>query len=207
MITFIDTQFRVKVFYIPFQDSSWRFETQQLSWWKVFAHHFVSRLEDNINVTKLFRFTRRGFSSFSSEALGSKTNSYTLLIYCYVCPLVEWRNHGHWDWLGLWYLRVEEKMSTGRWLKAWKNETTWKAGGWENNIKIDLKEAGYEFFGWANLPQHTYWRLALVNTIMKLWKNARNFLTSWETVDIDIFHFPSDLFHLYNFSFCDARVS
>jgi len=26
------------------------------------------------------------------------------------------------------------------------------------------------------------------------------------SVDLDIFHFPSGLFHLYNFSSCDARV-
>jgi hypothetical protein len=55
-----------------------------------------------------------------------------------------------------------------------------EGGTWEDNIKIDLKEAGFEAVDWINLPQDKYWWLANVNTIMNLWviQNSGNFLTS-----------------------------
>jgi hypothetical protein len=52
---------------------------------------------------------------------------------------------------------------------------------WEDNIKMDLKEIGFDYVDWIHLVQdRDRWR-ALVNTVMRLrvpW-NAGNFLTSW----------------------------
>jgi hypothetical protein len=40
---------------------------------------------------------------------------------------------------------------------------------WEDNIRMDLREVGWEFVDWIHLAQdRDQWR-ALVNTVMKLW--------------------------------------
>jgi hypothetical protein len=40
---------------------------------------------------------------------------------------------------------------------------------WEDNIKMDLKEVGWEGADWINLTQHRdQWR-PLVNTVMNIW--------------------------------------
>jgi hypothetical protein len=51
--------------------------------------------------------------------------------------------------------------------------------GWEDNIKIDLQEVGYECMDWLDVAQNRgRWRV-LVKAIMNLRvpQNARNFLT------------------------------
>jgi hypothetical protein len=49
---------------------------------------------------------------------------------------------------------------------------------WENNIKMDLREIGWEGVYWMHLAQDQ-WQ-ALVNTVMHLWVLLKggNFLTS-----------------------------
>jgi hypothetical protein len=51
---------------------------------------------------------------------------------------------------------------------------------WEKNIKVDLREIGWEDVDWIHMAQdRDRWR-AVVNTVMNLWVplKARNFLTS-----------------------------
>jgi hypothetical protein len=45
---------------------------------------------------------------------------------------------------------------------------------WEDNIKMDLQEVGYEGMYWIDLAQDRYWWKALVNAVM----NPRVPLTS-----------------------------
>ena len=51
---------------------------------------------------------------------------------------------------------------------------------WEDNIKMDLQEVGYEIMDWIELTQNRDRWLALVKAVMNLRvpKNAENFLTS-----------------------------
>jgi hypothetical protein len=51
---------------------------------------------------------------------------------------------------------------------------------WENNIKMDLQEAGFGSMDWIDLAQDRESWQVLVNVVMKLWapQNARNVLTS-----------------------------
>jgi hypothetical protein len=40
---------------------------------------------------------------------------------------------------------------------------------WVDNIKVDLREIGWDSMGWIDLPgDRDQWR-ALVNTVMKVW--------------------------------------
>jgi len=51
---------------------------------------------------------------------------------------------------------------------------------WDNNIKMDLQEVGWEGMDWIDPSQdRDRWR-ALVHAVMNLWvpQNAANFLTS-----------------------------
>ena len=52
--------------------------------------------------------------------------------------------------------------------------------GWENNIKMDLKEVGCGDVDWIDLAEDRDRLLALVNSVMNLRvpQNAGNFLTS-----------------------------
>ena len=52
--------------------------------------------------------------------------------------------------------------------------------GWENNIKMDLKEVGCGDVDWIDLAEDRDRLLALVNAVMNLRvpQNAGNFLTS-----------------------------
>ena len=52
--------------------------------------------------------------------------------------------------------------------------------GWENNIKMDLKEVGCGDMDWIDLAEDRDRLLALVNAVMNLRvpQNAGNFLTS-----------------------------
>jgi hypothetical protein len=55
---------------------------------------------------------------------------------------------------------------------------------WEDNIRMDLRETGWESVNWIQLAQdRDQWRAA-VNTVMNLRfpYQAGNFLTSWVTV-------------------------
>jgi glutaredoxin-related protein len=51
---------------------------------------------------------------------------------------------------------------------------------WEDNIKRNVKEIGWEGADWINLAQNTDKRRALVNTVMnfRVPRNAGNFLTT-----------------------------
>jgi hypothetical protein len=40
---------------------------------------------------------------------------------------------------------------------------------WVNNIKIDLREIGWDGIDWIDLAQNRYQWRALVNTVMNLW--------------------------------------
>ena len=55
---------------------------------------------------------------------------------------------------------------------------TWRR--WENNIKIDLQEAGWGGTDWIDLAQDRGRWLVLVNAVTNLWVllNSGNFLTS-----------------------------
>jgi hypothetical protein len=61
------------------------------------------------------------------------------------------------------------------------NKQSWAADkGWEDNIRMDLRELGWEGVDWIHLVQdRDQWR-TLVNTAMNLRvpKKAANFLTS-----------------------------
>jgi hypothetical protein len=50
---------------------------------------------------------------------------------------------------------------------------------WEDNIKMNLREIGFEGVNWIHLPQERDRWLALVNTVMNLLvpQKAGNFLT------------------------------
>jgi hypothetical protein len=41
-------------------------------------------------------------------------------------------------------------------------------GGWENGIKMDLREAGWEGVEWFDLAEGRDWWWAVVNTVMNL---------------------------------------
>jgi hypothetical protein len=45
-------------------------------------------------------------------------------------------------------------------------ERTWRR--WEDNIKMDIKEIGWEGVDWIHLAQHRYQWWVLVNMVMNL---------------------------------------
>ena len=50
--------------------------------------------------------------------------------------------------------------------KQWK--TDMRFGTWEDNIKMDLQEVGWEGMEWTDLGQDREWWWALVNVVMNL---------------------------------------
>jgi len=51
--------------------------------------------------------------------------------------------------------------------------------GWEDNIKMDIEEIGWNYLDWIHVTEdRDKWR-ALANTFMDLLVPAGNFLTSW----------------------------
>jgi hypothetical protein len=53
--------------------------------------------------------------------------------------------------------------------KARRKETTGKARGrWVDNIKMDLREIGWDSLDWTDMGQDRYQWRALVNTVLNL---------------------------------------
>jgi hypothetical protein len=54
---------------------------------------------------------------------------------------------------------------------------------WEDNIKTDLTEIGFEGVNWIHLAQDRYQWQALVSMVVNLWFpiNLGNFLSGWTT--------------------------
>ena len=52
---------------------------------------------------------------------------------------------------------------------------------WEDNIKMDFKEVGYEGIDWIDLVQDMYGWPALVSAVMNIWISS-NFLTCWKPI-------------------------
>jgi hypothetical protein len=65
--------------------------------------------------------------------------------------------------------RRRRRMYLGFWWKSQKERATRKTQHrWVHNIKIDLRERGWDSMNWIDLAQdRNLWR-ALVNTVMKL---------------------------------------
>jgi hypothetical protein len=78
----------------------------------------------------------------------------------------------------------ERKSAYGIWCRYVREKTTIKPiFGWDNNIKMDLKNVGREDVDWIDVAEDKdKWR-ALVDTDMNLRvpQNAGNCLTSWGT--------------------------
>ena len=49
-----------------------------------------------------------------------------------------------------------------------KNRSDFNRSRWEDNIKMDLQEVGYEVMDWIKLAQDTERRRAVVNAVMNL---------------------------------------
>jgi hypothetical protein len=87
-------------------------------------------------------------------------------------------SEGGWDdWAWQWIMRNAYRILVG---KPEGKRPRWRhRRRWEYNIRMDLKEIGWEGVDWMHLAQD---RRALVNTVMNLLRiplKAGNFLTSW----------------------------
>jgi hypothetical protein len=68
--------------------------------------------------------------------------------------------------------RVEEKRNTNRILVGkpeGKRPLERPRRRWVDNIKINLREIGWDGMDWIHLAQDTYQWRALVNTVMNFW--------------------------------------
>jgi hypothetical protein len=87
-------------------------------------------------------------------------------------------SEGGWDdWAWRWMMRNAYRILVG---KPEGKRPRWRHRcSWEDNIRMDLKEIGWEGVDWMHLAQD---RGALVNTVINLLRiplKAGNFLTSW----------------------------
>jgi hypothetical protein len=55
-------------------------------------------------------------------------------------------------------------------MEIWREETIWRPRHrWEDNIRMDLEDIGWEGVDWMHLGEdRDHWQ-ALVNTVMNLW--------------------------------------
>jgi len=99
--------------------------------------------------------------------------------------LLEWSNQGGWDGRGMqhaWEMRNASSIVVGN--PEGKRPLRKRTRRWEDNIRVDRREIGWEGMDRMHLTQKRDQRRRLVNTVTNLWVPYKvgNFLTSWVTI-------------------------